>query len=97
MKSAYRGDQPVTVWRDAWVKNICEGLTRAPAINAKHPEKNLTVITSIVSVILLANPAACFADVKDEAKYTCQRRNLAYSSHVIGLALDAASRERRLL
>lgn len=97
MKSAYRGDQPVTVWRDAWVTNMCERLTRAPAINGEHPEKNLSVITSIVAVILLADPSANLADVKDEAKYACQRRNLAYSSHVIGLALDAASRERRLL
>lgn len=97
MKTGYKGEQPFDVWLEHWQRNQCELLTRIPAKNADDPMKNLPAAARIVMDLLIDRPDINLADLKDEAKYVCNRKNLAYDSRLISEALDTAMRSRRLL
>ena len=97
MKTGYKGDQPFETWLKAWETNTCETLARVPATNMSQPAKNLAAITAIVTALISQQPNIDMVDLKDEAKYACNRKNLAYDANVMGQALDAATRQRRML
>lgn len=97
MKRPYVGDQPIRAWINAWLSDSCETLPKAPPRNALEPMKNLKIITKIVSQMLYVDLVPAFTDLKDETKRLCITQNLGYDYHVINAAIDAATRERRLI
>lgn len=97
MKRPYDGSWPFRVWLHAWEHDCCETLPKIRAKNSADPMKNLPVITVIVSHALEPDPDLNYADLKDLVKTQCSQRSIAYNVDVIAAALDAATRERRLL
>lgn len=59
------------------------------------PENNHKRIVNIARDVLLSEPTADIADIKETIKERCVARRLAYNSDVIGKALDAATRWHR--
>lgn len=97
MRSPYRGEQPIAIWREAWRLNVCENLPKSATKNTGDPMKNRDAITVIVTHALEREPDASYADLKDIVKGECARLSLAYNVEVIAAALDAATRQRKML